>query len=263
MPTLEVTDLGVRYGGIEAVRGVTVAVDSGQVHAVLGANGAGKSSTLRAISGVVRSTGSVVWEGRDISKWPAYRRARAGLTLVPEGRRVFATLTAEENLLIGGYARRSRARLARTMSTVYEMFPRLAERRKSPAGLLSGGEQQMLAFGRAMMAEPRVILMDEPSMGLAPTVVDQVLRTAAEIARTGVGILMVEQNAIGALEVADHASVLERGEVVVRGTAAELREHPTVLRAFLGSEAVPVDAETGELARLDADRRAESHGVSG
>jgi branched-chain amino acid transport system ATP-binding protein len=243
MPTLEVSALEVRYGGIEAVKKVTLSVDQGEVLAVLGANGAGKSSTLRAVSGLIRSSGTVSWNGQDISRWPAYRRARAGLTLVPEGRRVFATLNVAENLLIGGYSQRSRSKRDKTLSTVYDMFPRLADRRTSAAGLLSGGEQQMLAFGRAMMAEPSVILMDEPSMGLAPTLVDQVLLAAAEIAKTGVGILMVEQNAVAALEVADRAAVLERGAVVLQGTAAELSQDPMVLRAFLGAEAVPVKAE--------------------
>jgi branched-chain amino acid transport system ATP-binding protein len=231
----------VRYGGIEAVKGISLALDEGEVLAILGANGAGKSSTLRSIVGAVRSSGQVRWDGKILGRAPSYRRTRAGMTLVPEGRRVFAPLTVVENLLLGGYAERSKARLTTSLDEVFAMFPRLHERRSSPAGLLSGGEQQMLAFGRAMMARPRVILMDEPSMGLAPVIVDRGLEAARRIADTGVGVLLVEQNAIGALEVADRAAVLERGRLVLAGTAAELRTHPQVLQSFLGSRAVSLE----------------------
>jgi branched-chain amino acid transport system ATP-binding protein len=238
MPLLEVTGLQVRYGGAVAVRGIDLHVDQGEVSVVLGANGAGKTSSLRAVAGQLRrSGGSIRWDGTEISTWPSYRIARAGLVMVPEGRKIFAPLTVEENLLVGGYTNRSKRRRQEVMDQVCAMFPILGNRHSQAAGLLSGGEQQMLAFGRAMMAEPKVILMDEPSMGLAPAVVDLVMDSIAEIAKTGIGILMVEQNAMAALEVAHRAVVLERGEIVLTGTADEVRTHPDVVRAFLGEKA--------------------------
>ena len=238
MPLLEVTDLYVRYGGVRAVEGVSVGVDAGEVHAVLGANGAGKTSTLRAVAGQIRQNeGTIQWDGRDISRWPSYKVARAGLVLVPEGRRVFGRLSIHENLLLGGYTNRSRAKREQVLSEVYGMFPVLGQRQKMPAGLLSGGEQQMLAFGRAMMAMPRVMLLDEPSMGLSPLMVDTVMDTIGTIAGTGIGILMVEQNAMAALSVARRAVVLERGRIVLEGTADEIRTHPDVVKAFLGDRA--------------------------
>jgi len=240
---LEIAGLTVHYGGIEAVRGIDIAVNEGEIVALLGANGAGKSSTLRGVAGLIDSSGDVRWQGRTISAWPAFKRARLGLALVPEGRRVFGTLTVEENLLIGAYTQRSKAKLRAGVDAAYAMFPRLEERKTSPAGLLSGGEQQMLAFGRAMMAEPKVILMDEPSMGLAPAVVDLVFQAVADIAATGVGILLVEQNAVVSLEVADRAAVLERGRIVLEGDAVDMREDPGVLRAFLGSESAAASSE--------------------
>jgi branched-chain amino acid transport system ATP-binding protein len=163
--------------------------------------------------------------------------ARAGLVLVPEGRRVFAPLSVYENLLLGGYTNKSKARRAELLESVFTMFPILGERRKQPAGLLSGGEQQMLAFGRAMMAEPKVMLMDEPSMGLSPAMVERIMDAIGDIAKTGIGILMVEQNAMAALEVAESAIVLERGHIVLSGTADEIRTHPDVVKAFLGDKA--------------------------
>jgi branched-chain amino acid transport system ATP-binding protein len=238
MALLEVTDLHVRYGGAVAVRGVDLHVDQGEVSVVLGANGAGKTSSLRAVCGQLRqSAGKVRWDGSDISSWPSYRVARAGLVLVPEGRKVFAPLSVEENLLLGAYTNRSKRRRQELMDQVLAMFPGLADRRRQLAGLLSGGEQQMLAFGRAMMAEPRVILMDEPSMGLAPVMVDVVMSSIGEIAETGIGVLMVEQNAMAALDVGSRAVVLERGEIVLAGTAEEMKTHPDVVRAFLGEKA--------------------------
>jgi branched-chain amino acid transport system ATP-binding protein len=238
MALLEIHDLQVAYGGVVAVRGIDLSVSEGEVVVVLGANGAGKTSTLRAVAGQVRSrSGHVVWLGTDVSGWPAYRIARAGLALVPEGRKVFAPLTVHENLLLGSYTRRDRHRRAQLLESVYEMFPHLYARRTQAAGWLSGGEQQMLAFGRALMAEPKLILLDEPSMGLAPAVVDDIMRYIAEIASRGIGLLMVEQNAAAALEVATAVTVLERGAVVVRGTPRELRSDDAVVRAFLGSHA--------------------------
>lgn len=235
---LEVSELGVHYGGILAVRRVDLAVEPGKVFVVLGPNGAGKSSTVRALCGLVRkSSGRVVFDGRDVTRAPSYRIARAGMVLVPEGRRIFAPLSVEDNLLVGGYtARRTAARNA-ARDAAYEMFPVLHERRNEQAGLLSGGEQQMLAFGRALMAQPRLIVMDEPSMGLSPVMVDRIMSSVADIAARGIGVLMVEQNAAAALPVADEALVLERGEVVLRGTAAELATHPSVVTAFLGDGA--------------------------
>jgi branched-chain amino acid transport system ATP-binding protein len=235
---LEVRGLEVRYGGVTAVRGVDLTVEEGRVEVVLGSNGAGKTSSLRSISGLQRqSAGSIQWDGRDISKWPAYRVARVGLVLVPEGRRVFAPLTVEQNLLLGAYTNRDKQRRQDVLERVYDLFPVLVERKSGRAGLLSGGEQQMLAFGRAMMAEPKVILADEPSMGLSPAMVDVVMGSIAQIAKTGIGVLMVEQNANAALEVADSAVVIERGQIVLRGSAAEVRSHPDVVRAFLGESA--------------------------
>lgn len=246
MPTLEVSKLEVNYGAVRAVSEVSIAVEPGEVVVVLGPNGAGKSSSLRAIAGLIKSRGSVTWDGADISRWSAYRRARAGIALVPEGRRVFAPLTVEENLMLGAYGTRSAAGRRGKVEEIFALFPRLETRRKSHSGLLSGGEQQMLAIGRALMAEPSLILMDEPSMGLAPTVVDIVMDSVKAIAATGIGVLMVEQNAIAALDIADRAAVLNRGTVVAIDDAHTLREHPAVLRAFLGSQAVHDTTESGQ-----------------
>jgi branched-chain amino acid transport system ATP-binding protein len=238
MPLLDVTGLQVRYGGATAVRGIDLHVDQGEVALVLGANGAGKTSSLRAIAGQLRqSQGRIRWDGTDISSWPAYRVARAGLVMVPEGRRVFAPLSVQENLNVGGYTNRSAKRRHELIERVYGMFPILGTRRHQPAGFLSGGEQQMLAFGRAMMAEPKVILMDEPSMGLSPVMVDVVMDAIKDIAGTGLGILMVEQNAMAALPIASRAVVLERGRIVLSGSADEISNHPDVVKAFLGERA--------------------------
>jgi branched-chain amino acid transport system ATP-binding protein len=250
MPLLEVTDLHVRYGGAVAVRGIDLHVDQGEVALVLGANGAGKTSSLRAIAGQLRqSEGSVRWNGTDISNWPSFRVSRAGLVMVPEGRKVFAPLTVEENLSIGGFTNKSKKQRRELIDQVYAMFPILKDRKNQPAGFLSGGEQQMLAFGRAMMAQPKVILLDEPSMGLSPVMVDTVMDAIAEIAGTGLGILMVEQNAMAALAVASRAVVLERGSIVLTGSAAEVRNHPDVVKAFLGEKVVGKPAASGGLAR--------------
>jgi branched-chain amino acid transport system ATP-binding protein len=234
-PLLQVTDLHVRYGGAVAVRGIDLHVDTGEVALVLGANGAGKTSSLRAIAGQLRpSAGSIRWNGTDISNWPSFRVSRAGLVMVPEGRKVFAPLSVEENLSVGGFTTKSRRRRLELIDQVYAMFPILKTRKDQAAGLLSGGEQQMLAFGRALMAQPKVILMDEPSMGLSPAMVDTVMDAIGEIAGTGLGILMVEQNAMAALAVASRVVVLERGSIVLTGSADEVRHHPGVVKAFLG-----------------------------
>jgi branched-chain amino acid transport system ATP-binding protein len=235
MSSLEISGLEVRYGGLVAVRGIDVTVGEGEIVLVIGANGAGKSSTLNAVSGRIRgSAGSVHFAGRDITRWPAHRVAREGLVLVPEGRRVFAPLTVEQNLLLGGFNTQRRRR-TELLDEVYAMFPILEERRNGPAGLLSGGEQQMLAFGRALMSEPKLMLLDESSMGLAPVIIASIMRAITEIARRGPSILMVEQN-VAAFEVADRAYVLEQGEIVLDGPAADVADDPLVLRAFLGIE---------------------------
>jgi len=235
---LAVTDLHVRYRSVEAVRGVTLAAVPGRVTLVLGANGAGKSSTLRAAAGLVGvHAGRVELDGRDITGRAAHRVVREGMVLVPEGRRVFAPLTVEENLVLGGYTA-PRQSAAAVLERVWTMFPILAERRRGPAGLLSGGEQQMLAFGRALMSSPRVMLLDEPSMGLAPTMVEAVLGAVREIADSGIAVLLVEQNAEVGLEVADDVVAMARGEVVFTGAADQARSHASVLRAFLGEAAL-------------------------
>ena len=238
MSILEVTGLNVRYGGVVAVRGIDLSLELGRIEVILGANGAGKTSSLRAISGQLRQeAGKITWDGKDISRWPSYKVARAGLVLVPEGRKVFAPLSVHENLLLGGYVKHSESRREHLLKEVLDLFPILGQRSRQPAGLLSGGEQQMLALGRAMMSSPKVILMDEPSMGLAPVVVDAVMDAIADISSTGIGVLMVEQNAMAALRVARSAVVMERGHLTLAGSAAEMRKHPDVVKAFLGDRA--------------------------
>ncbi len=235
---LEVRELHAGYGKIEAVRGISLQVQPGKVTLVLGANGAGKSTTLRSVAGVHQPTsGQVMLDGKDVTGRPAHVMVRSGVSLVPEGRRVFAPLTVMENLRMGAYTA-SRADMAATLEQVLTMFPILADRSNGAAGLLSGGEQQMLAFGRALMGQPRVMLLDEPSMGLAPTVVDTILANVRAMADSGIGILMVEQNAEAGLEVADHVVAVARGEVVFSGAADTARSHASVLRAFLGEAAL-------------------------
>jgi branched-chain amino acid transport system ATP-binding protein len=235
---LEIADLHVRYATAEAVRGVNLSATPGRVTLVLGANGAGKSSSLRAAAGLVpMHAGRVTLDGRDVTGRAPHKIVRDGMVLVPEGRRVFAPLTVEENLVLGGYtAPRDRAR--EVLERVWEMFPILRERRGGQAGLLSGGEQQMLAFGRALMSSPRVMMLDEPSMGLAPTMVESVLGAVREIADSGIAVLLVEQNAEVGLEVADDVVAMARGEVVFSGPAEQARSNASVLRAFLGEAAL-------------------------
>jgi branched-chain amino acid transport system ATP-binding protein len=234
---LKVHDLRVSYGHIEAVRGVGLEVAAGKVTLVLGANGAGKSTTLRSIAGLRPvDRGSIALEGDEIAGLAPHQVVRRGLVLVPEGRRVFAPLSVAENLRIGGYTA-DQAAAQQTLERVYETFPVLKERARSAAGLLSGGEQQMLAFGRALMAQPKVMLMDEPSMGLAPAVVDTILNNVREMADSGLAVLMVEQNAEAGLRVADSVVAIARGEVVFSGPVDEARDNVAVLRAFLGEVA--------------------------
>jgi branched-chain amino acid transport system ATP-binding protein len=235
---LEIKDLYVSYGKVSAVRGISVSVTPGNVTLVLGANGAGKTTTLRAVAGLHRpDSGEVVLDGESITGLAPHRIVRKGVVLVPEGRRVFAPLTVRENLRMGGYVART-ADQQEALERVHELFPILRERADGPAGLLSGGEQQMLAFGRALMSQPRVMLLDEPSMGLAPTMVESVLDKVRVMADSGIGILMVEQNAEVGLEVADDVVVVARGEVVFSGPAAVARSHSSVLLAFLGEAAL-------------------------
>ena len=235
---LELRDIHVNYGHIEAVRGVSLEVLPGKVTLVLGANGAGKSTTLKAVAGLqAPHRGQVLLEGADITGLPAHKLVQRGIALVPEGRRVFSPLTVAENLRLGGYTAAKPA-FDETFARVYEMFPILRDRSNGAAGLLSGGEQQMLAFGRALMSQPKVMLLDEPSMGLAPVVVDAILEKVRAMADAGIGILMVEQNAEAGLDVADEVVAIARGEVVYSGPAGEARNHASVLRAFLGEAAL-------------------------
>ena len=229
-PLLEVEDLRVRYGGVEAVHGVSFAANAGEVTALIGANGAGKSSTLAAISGVVPARGRIRFDGHDIAGAPPHAIVRAGVIQVPEGREILARMTVEENLLMG---LRDGERSA--LGSAYERFPILRERRALLAGSLSGGEQQMLAIARALLARPRLLLLDEPSLGLAPLVVKRVFDTLAELKRQGVTMLLVEQNALRALRLADRAYVMELGRVVMRGTGHELLRDEGVARTYLGA----------------------------
>jgi branched-chain amino acid transport system ATP-binding protein len=241
MSVLEVDGLVVRYGPVTAVRDVHLRLDEGQVAVVLGANGAGKTSTLNALSGALRpAAGTIRFAGADITRAPAHRVARAGLVQVPEGRRIIGPLTVDENLRLGAYHVRSKRRVDELLREMYALFPILEERRDKPGGLLSGGEQQMLAFGRALMSEPKVLLLDEPSMGLAPIMVDRIVEAVGRIAERGLSILMVEQNAAAAFELADHAYVLEQGEVILDGAVEDVKNDPLVLRAFLGLEEAPI-----------------------
>ena len=233
MSLLSVRGLTVRYGRTEAVHGIDLDVARGQVVCLIGANGAGKTSTLRALSGLLRPAGGrVLFDGADVAGWPAYRLAAAGMAHVPEGRQVFAGLTVAENLTLGGWT--APAAMARRRAEVLDRFPRLRERLGQQAGLLSGGEQQMLAIGRALMAGPRLLLLDEPSMGLAPLVEDEIFAIVATLAAAGTTVLLVEQNASAALDISDVAYVLEGGRIALHGPAAEVAHDPAVMAAYLG-----------------------------
>jgi len=234
-PILVVEDLHVAYGRVEAVRGVSFSVDPGALVTLVGANGAGKSSIINAISGLVRpKSGRITFGGRDITRTPSHRLVGEGLVQVPEGRQILGTLTIEENLHLGGWHVGGASEEA--LRQTYDRFPVLGDRRSLPAGSLSGGEQQMLAIARALVARPQVLLMDEPSMGLAPKVVDEVFRVIEEIRATGTTIVLVEQNARRALRTADHGYVLQTGEVVHSGPAADLLADPKIVEAYLGVE---------------------------
>ncbi len=232
---LEVSDIHVHYGKIAALKGVTLEVDDGEVVTLIGANGAGKTTTLKTISGLRPLTsGKLSFEGRDISKLPGHKRVIAGIGQAPEGRGVFPGMTVQENLLMGAYARKGN--LTEELDEVYDLFPRLAERKGQFGGTMSGGEQQMIAIGRALMSRPKVLLLDEPSMGLAPMLVTQIFSIIAEINKRGTTVLLVEQNAQQALQLADRAYVLETGRVVKSSKASDLLHDPEVRAAYLGGD---------------------------
>jgi branched-chain amino acid transport system ATP-binding protein len=235
---LEVLDLKVSYGAIRALDGVSFSVPAGAVVALLGANGAGKSTALRAVTGLVTPQGGrIVFTGREIQGLKPHEIIRAGLGVVPEGRRIFANLTVYDNLMLGAYFRRDHETLARDLENLFETFPRLAERRHQAAGTLSGGEQQMLALGRALMSRPKLLLLDEPSLGLAPLLVKEVFNIITRLNQQGVTILLVEQNAAQALKLAHYAYILETGRVALAGPGSELLAHPRLKEAYLGDEA--------------------------
>jgi branched-chain amino acid transport system ATP-binding protein len=235
---LEISGLDAGYGGPPVLHGLTLQVASGEIVAVVGANGAGKTTLLNTIAGLLRPVaGTIRLDGTAIGGWPAERIVQAGLCLVPEGRQVVAPLSVEENLLVGAYSRRDGG-IRRSLDAIYARFPRLAERRRQMAGLMSGGEQQMLAIGRAMMARPRIMLLDEPSMGLAPLIITEIFRLLADLHGDGMAILLVEQNARKALALAKRGYVLETGRIVLQGYAAELARSPAVVEAYLGAAAV-------------------------
>jgi branched-chain amino acid transport system ATP-binding protein len=234
-PMLEVKDIHVYYGNIAAVHGLSLTVNTGEIVTLLGSNGAGKSTTLRTISGLLRPRqGTVLFEGQRLDGVPAHDVVGRGIAQSPEGRRIFPRLTVSENLDLGAYLRKDKAGIAADKERVLELFPRLRERITQKAGTMSGGEQQMLAVARALMARPRLLLLDEPSMGLAPVLVDLIFDTIAQIRQQGTTVLLVEQNALAALRVADRAYVLESGSLKLAGPAADLAKDPEIVRAYLG-----------------------------
>ena len=232
---LELRDVSVHYGQVRALDGVTISVQAGETVVLVGANGAGKSTTLRAISSLVPcSQGEILVEGQRVNGWPAHRLVQLGIIHVPEGRQVFPRMTVSENLDLGAYFCRDAAELRRRLDRIWQLFPVLAQRRHPAAGTLSGGEQQMLAIGRGLMADPRVLMLDEPSLGLAPTLVDGIFDVLLELNRQGTTLLLVEQNANVALSIADRGYVLETGRIVQQGSAADLLDDEEVQRAYLG-----------------------------
>ena len=234
MSMLEVKHLKVSYGGINAVKGIDLQVDAGEMVALIGANGAGKTTTLKAICGVLQHAGRVHYNGEDVSRLPAYQLVELGIALVPEGRGVFGRLTIEENLYMGAYVINDRALIRSEIDRIYHLFPRLKERRSQTAGTLSGGEQQMLAIGRALMSQPKLLLLDEPSMGLAPLMVEKIFDVVRQISDNGVTILLVEQNARLALDVSHRGYVMESGLVTLQGESSDLLDNPQVRQAYLG-----------------------------
>ncbi len=232
---LQVDNLNVYYGAIHALQGISFNVNEGEIVTLIGANGAGKSTTLRTLSGLLRSrTGSIVFKGQDLTTLPAEKIVELGISHVPEGRKIFAPLSVRENLMMGAYTRNDQAEIQESLARVYQSFPRLKERAGQYGGTLSGGEQQMLATGRGLMSKPTLILLDEPSMGLSPILVEEIFRIIVEINKQGTSILLVEQNAQMALSIAHRAYVLETGRIVLAGPAKEIADNPQVRTAYLG-----------------------------
>lgn len=234
-PMLKIDDINVYYGAIHALKGISLEVDEGEIVTLIGANGAGKSTTLRTISGLLKpKTGGIVFQGQDIAGVPAHEIVKRGISQVPEGRRIFAEMTVMENLDLGAFTRKDKDGVAADMKHVFELFPRLEERRDQVAGTLSGGEQQMLAMGRALMSRPKLLLLDEPSMGLAPLLIREIFNIIVDINKSGTTVLLVEQNANMALSIASRAYVLETGRITLSGPAAELAASEEVKKAYLG-----------------------------
>ena len=234
MAMLEVRDLEVYYGVIQAIKGISFDVEHGEIVALIGANGAGKTTTLHTITGLISAkAGKILYEGRDVTKIPGYKLVSMGVAHVPEGRRVFSTLTVLQNLRMGAYTRKDKMEMEATLKMIYQRFPRLEERKNQLAGTLSGGEQQMLAMGRALMSHPRMVVMDEPSMGLSPIYVNEIFDIIQKINEDGTTVLLVEQNAKKALSIAHKAYVLETGRIVLRGDARELMNNDQVKKAYL------------------------------
>ena len=235
MAMLQVTDLKENYGVIQAIKGVSFEVNEGEVIALIGANGAGKTTILHTVTGLIApKSGKIEFEGKDITKMPAHKIVTLGMAHVPEGRRVFADLSVYENLLMGAFTRKDKDEISQTLEMVYKRFPRLKERKNQVAGTLSGGEQQMLAMGRALMSHPKIILMDEPSMGLSPLFVNEIFDIIKEVSASGTTVLLVEQNAKKALSIADRAYVLETGKIVLDAAADVLMNDPSIKKAYLG-----------------------------
>ena len=235
MAMLQVTDLKVNYGVIQAIKGVSFEVNEGEVIALIGANGAGKTTILHTVTGLIApKSGKIEFEGKDITKMPAHKIVTLGMAHVPEGRRVFADLSVYEYLMMGAFTRKDKDEISQTLEMVYKRFPRLKERKNQVAGTLSGGEQQMLAMGRALMSHPKIILMDEPSMGLSPLFVNEIFDIIKEVSASGTTVLLVEQNAKKALSIADRAYVLETGKIVLDAAADVLMNDPSIKKAYLG-----------------------------
>ena len=235
MSMLEVKDLEVYYGVIQAIKGISFHVEEGEVIALIGANGAGKTTTLQTITGMLNAkAGSIQFEGTELTKIPGHKIVSMGMAHVPEGRRVFAQLSVLENLKLGAYTRKDKTEIEESLKRVYKSFPRLEERKNQLAGTLSGGDQQMLAMGRALMSKPRIVLMDEPSMGLSPIFVEEIFNIIKEISAEGTTVLLVEQNAKKALSIADRAYVLETGKIVLEGNAKDLLNDESIKKAYLG-----------------------------
>ncbi len=232
---LEINNIEVHFGVIHALKGITLKVEDGEIVTLIGANGAGKSTTLRTISGLKKPTrGTIVLNGTDITNTNAQQRVQMGISQVPEGRRVFSSMTVLENLELGAFLRKDRSEIAKDLKRVYESFPILLDRRKQAAGTLSGGEQQMLAIGRALMSRPKILMLDEPSMGLAPILVQEIFSIIKEINQSGTTILLIEQNASMALQIANRAYVMETGSIVLTGTGTELMQSDDIKKAYLG-----------------------------